>query len=138
MKRTYTLAELPDIASLILENINSKTLLLYGEMGVGKTTLVKELAQKLGIKESISSPTFSIVNEYDLPKDKLYHFDFYRIIDETELLDIGIEDYFETDHWKLIEWPERVNENLLPLNRTTLKLTKNTNGSRTIQIMPMS
>ena len=138
MKRTNTLAELPDIASLILENINSKTLLLYGEMGVGKTTLVKELAQKLGIKESISSPTFSIVNEYDLPKDKLYHFDFYRIIDETELLDIGIEDYFETDHWKLIEWPERVNENLLPLNRTTLKLTKNTNGSRTIQIMPMS
>ncbi|MAL59840.1 MAG: tRNA (adenosine(37)-N6)-threonylcarbamoyltransferase complex ATPase subunit type 1 TsaE [Flavobacteriaceae bacterium] len=138
MKRTYTLAELPDIASMILENINSKTLLLYGEMGVGKTTLVKELASKLGIKDSISSPTFSIVNEYHLAEGKLYHFDFYRIHDETELLDIGIEDYLETNYWKLIEWPEKISEKLLPYNRTTLKLTKNTDGSRTIQIMPMN
>lgn len=138
MKRTYTLAELPDIASMILENLNSKTLLLYGEMGVGKTTLVKELAHKLGILDSISSPTFSIVNEYVLPKDKLYHFDFYRINDETELLDIGIEDYLETNYWKLIEWPEKISEHLLPQSRTVLKLTKNTDGSRTIQIMPMN
>lgn len=138
MKRTYTLAELPDIASMILENIHSKTLLLYGEMGVGKTTLVKELALKLGIKDSVSSPTFSIVNEYALPEDKLYHFDFYRINDESELLDIGIEDYLETNYWKLIEWPEKISDHLLPQNRTIVKLTKNKNGSRTIQIASMN
>ncbi len=138
MKRTYTLAELSDIASMILETVTSKTLLLYGEMGVGKTTLVKELALKLGVKESISSPTFSIVNEYMLPEDKLYHFDFYRINDDIEILDIGIEDYFESDHWKLIEWPEKVSDSLMPQNRTIVKLTKNKNGSRTLHIVPMN
>lgn len=138
MKRTYTLAELSDIASMILETVTSKTLLLYGEMGVGKTTLVKELALKLGVKEPISSPTFSIVNEYMLPEDKLYHFDFYRINDDIEILDIGIEDYFESDHWKLIEWPEKVSDSLMPQNRTIVKLTKNKNGSRTLHIVPMN
>jgi tRNA threonylcarbamoyladenosine biosynthesis protein TsaE len=138
MKRTYTLTELPEIANMILENVTSKTLLFYGEMGVGKTTLVKELASRLGVQDSISSPTFSIVNEYIIPEDKVYHFDFYRINDDIEILDIGIEDYFESDHWKLIEWPEKISSSLMPQNKTVLKLTKNTNGSRTIHIVPMN
>lgn len=136
MKHTYTLAELSETASMILENITTKTLLFKGEMGVGKTTLIKELAAEIGVKETLSSPTFSIVNEYRLPEEKLFHFDFYRIENEEEVLDIGIEDYFETDNWKLIEWPEKI-PNLVPKDSITLIITKNQNGSRTIDIEPM-
>ncbi|MEZ4779419.1 MAG: tRNA (adenosine(37)-N6)-threonylcarbamoyltransferase complex ATPase subunit type 1 TsaE [Flavobacteriaceae bacterium] len=137
MKHTYTLADLADVASMLLAQVDTKTLLFYGEMGVGKTTLVKALADKLGIKETISSPTFSIVNEYVTHEGKLYHFDFYRIKDDIEVLDIGIEDYFKTDYWKLIEWPEKISSDLLPEEITKIKLTKNTNGSRTIEIVPV-
>ena len=137
MKHTYTLAELPEVASMLLAQITVKTILFYGEMGVGKTTLVKALATKLGVKDAMSSPTFSIVNEYPLKEDVLYHFDFYRIQNDNEVLDIGIEDYFETDFWKFIEWPEKISSHLLPEDSIKLKLTKNTNGSRTIQIEPM-
>ena len=102
-------------------------------MGVGKTTLIKELAAEIGVKETLSSPTFSIVNEYNLPEERLFHFDFYSIVNEEEVLDIGIEDYFETDNWKLIEWPEKI-PNLVPKDSITLIITKNQNGSRTIDI----
>lgn len=138
MKHTYTLAELPEVASMLLAQITTKTLLFYGEMGVGKTTLVKALAAKLGVKDAMSSPTFSIVNEYRLEGDILYHFDFYRIKDDNEVLDIGIEDYFETNYWKLIEWPEKISNSLLPDESIKLKLTKNSNGSRTIELVPMN
>ncbi len=136
MKRTFTLQELPEIAGMVLTNSPSKTLLFYGEMGVGKTTLIKELAKKLGVQDTISSPTFSIVNEYALNEDKLYHFDFYRLEDEEEALDIGIEDYFDSGHWNFVEWPEKV-ESLLPEVTTMIELTKNKNGSRTLNILPV-
>lgn len=136
MKRTFTLQELPEIAGMVLTNSPSKTLLFYGEMGVGKTTLIKELAKKLGVQDTISSPTFSIVNEYALNEDKLYHFDFYRLEDEEEALDIGIEDYFDSGHWNFVEWPEKV-ESLLPEATTMIELTKNKNGSRTLNILPV-
>jgi len=137
MKRTYTIEELPKIAGMVLTNASTKTLLFYGDMGVGKTTLIKELARKLGVQDTLSSPTYSIVNEYLLDNDKLYHFDFYRINSEEEVLDIGIEDYFESTHWKLIEWPEKVSS-LLPHENTKIQLTINQNGSRTINIMPVN
>ncbi|NND62596.1 MAG: tRNA (adenosine(37)-N6)-threonylcarbamoyltransferase complex ATPase subunit type 1 TsaE [Flavobacteriaceae bacterium] len=136
MKRTYSLQELPEIAGMVLTNTPTKTLLFYGDMGVGKTTLIKELAKKLGVQDTISSPTFSIVNEYLLNEEKLYHFDFYRIENEEEALDIGLEDYFESDNWSFVEWPEKV-ENLLPGESTKIKLTKNKNGSRTLNMMPV-
>ena len=137
MKVDYTLQELPQIAGMILANASSKTLLFYGAMGVGKTTLIKELAKELGIQESISSPTFSIVNEYLLDSDKLYHFDFYRINSDEEIYDIGIEDYFDSSHWKMIEWPEKA-EKFLPTDNTKIQLTINQNGSRTINIAPVN
>ncbi|GAB5399360.1 MAG: tRNA (adenosine(37)-N6)-threonylcarbamoyltransferase complex ATPase subunit type 1 TsaE [Aureisphaera sp.] len=137
MRRTYTLHELPEIAGMVLSNAPTKTLLFYGEMGVGKTTLIKELAKKLGVQDTISSPTFSIVNEYLLEEDKLYHFDFYRLEDEEEALDIGIEDYFDSGHWNFIEWPEKIGS-LLPDGSTTIELTKNNNGSRTVNILPVN
>jgi tRNA threonylcarbamoyladenosine biosynthesis protein TsaE len=133
MEIAYTIQDLPKIAGMILANTTSKTLLFYGDMGVGKTTLIKELAKKLGVQDTLSSPTFSIVNEYLLDSDKLFHFDFYRINSEEEVLDIGIEDYFESTHWKLIEWPEKV-EKFLPAENSKIQLTKNQNGSRTLNL----
>ncbi|MEM7087710.1 MAG: tRNA (adenosine(37)-N6)-threonylcarbamoyltransferase complex ATPase subunit type 1 TsaE [Bacteroidota bacterium] len=136
MEIAYTIQELPKIAGMILANTTSKTLLFYGDMGVGKTTLIKELAKKIGVQDTLSSPTFSIVNEYLLDSDKLFHFDFYRIKSAEEVLDIGIEDYFESPHWKLIEWPEKI-EGLLPMENSKIQLTKNQNGSRTINLAPV-
>lgn len=133
MELNYTLQDLPNIAEQVLIASSTKTLLFYGEMAVGKTTLIKEIIKKLGVKDTISSPTFSIVNEYEIEDDKIYHFDFYRIEDEEEILDIGIEEYFFGDHWVFIEWPEKIS-NLLPTRKTEIKLNKNKNGSRTINL----
>jgi len=136
MEYTYTIQDLPEIAEKVLLNISNKVLLFYGKMGVGKTTLIKEVAKGLGVTDNISSPTFSIVNEYEINNDKVFHFDFYRIKNEEEALDIGIEEYFYSGHWVLIEWPENI-KNLLPLKNTKINLTKNKNESRTINIMPV-
>ncbi|WP_432410447.1 tRNA (adenosine(37)-N6)-threonylcarbamoyltransferase complex ATPase subunit type 1 TsaE [Rasiella sp. SM2506] len=133
MKHTFTLQELPEVAGKVLLEATTKILLFYGGMGVGKTTFINVLAQQLGVKEALSSPTFSIVNEYVLANEKVYHFDCYRLESEEEALDIGIEDYLDTGHWCLIEWPEKI-ETLLPDTVTKIELTKNQNGSRTVYI----
>ncbi|PHS64695.1 MAG: tRNA (adenosine(37)-N6)-threonylcarbamoyltransferase complex ATPase subunit type 1 TsaE [Flavobacterium sp.] len=136
MDYTFTLQDLPKIASTILLEVQNKVLLFYGDMGVGKTTLIKEITKQLGVKETISSPTFALVNEYEIKDDKVYHFDFYRINNEEEALDIGIEEYIYSDHWNLIEWPDKI-KSLLPKESTKLILTNNQNGSRTLNIMPV-
>ena len=83
-------------------------------MGSGKTTLIKAICQKLGVKDPTSSPTFSIINEYRSPGgEPIYHFDFYRLKNEQEALDIGCEEYFYSGNLCLVEWPERI-KNLLP------------------------
>jgi len=137
MEYTFSKDEIPEIAKKILSEIKTKIALFYGEMGTGKTTLIKELAKQLGVEDVMSSPTFSIVNEYKLNEEKLFHFDFYRIENEEEAYDIGIEEYFYSGYWNLIEWPEKI-DNLLPEEYTEIKLTKNKNGSRTIMIKPMN
>jgi tRNA threonylcarbamoyladenosine biosynthesis protein TsaE len=137
MEHTFTLQDLQKTAELILSVVPNKILLFYGDMGVGKTTLIKEITKQLGVKETISSPTFALVNEYEIKNDKIYHFDFYRINNEEEVLDIGIEEYFYSDHWNLIEWPEKI-KSLLPKESTKLILSNNQNGSRTLKIMPVN
>ncbi len=136
MEYNFTIQDLPEIAEKVLFNATNKILLFYGNMGVGKTTMIKELAKRLGVRDTISSPTFSIVNEYEIDNDKVYHFDFYRIKNEEEALDIGIEEYFYSGHWVLVEWPENI-KNLLPLENTKINLIKNKNESRTINMMPV-
>ena len=111
----YSLEEVDLIARKIIANSTSKVILFNGDMGVGKTTLIKSLVRNLGSDESVSSPTFSLVNEYKTKTScTIYHFDLYRIQEEEELYNFGIEDYLNTSHWILVEWPEI----LLPLIQT--------------------
>lgn len=107
---TYTENSIADVARELLSSVKSKTLCLHGEMGAGKTTLTKALVKALGGSDSGSSPTFGIVNEYHFESGELlgYHFDFYRLNDETEALDLGFEDYLNQDVWIFIEWPEKI------------------------------
>ena len=105
----------------------------YGEMGVGKTTFVKALCKVLSCTDNITSPTFSIVNEYNTTNnEKIYHFDLYRIENIQEAIDIGIEDYFYTGNWCFIEWPEIVSP-LLPEDSYHIKISEEENMIRMIK-----
>lgn len=132
MKTTYELETIKEVAQLLLETVNSKTILFYGDMGVGKTTLIKALVSELGGGQ-VSSPTFSIVNEYAIKNGLVYHFDFYRINEIHEVYDIGIEDYLDSKQWIFIEWPEKIRE-ILPLKSDISYIKLNKNGSRTLNI----
>ena len=129
----YSIDEIEDVAKKILSlNLNSKIYILYGNMGSGKTTLIKSIVEKLDIDSVANSPTFSIINEY-YNGDKIYHFDLYRIKDMDELLDIGIEEYVNGNNICFIEWPDLVIE-MLPENYNTLKLEVVSNNERRLTI----
>jgi tRNA threonylcarbamoyladenosine biosynthesis protein TsaE len=115
LKRNFQLDEINEVANEVLKNAPGKVLCLYGDMGVGKTTLVKALVKELGAVDVANSPTFGLVNEYSDENDNplAYHFDFYRLNDEMEALDMGFEDYLNSDAWLFIEWPEKISS-LLP------------------------
>ncbi|MBV8388770.1 MAG: tRNA (adenosine(37)-N6)-threonylcarbamoyltransferase complex ATPase subunit type 1 TsaE [Mucilaginibacter sp.] len=87
---------------------SQKIFLFYGDMGAGKTTLIKSLCDNLGVKEPATSPTFSIVNEYQGESSRIYHFDFYRLKNQSEALDLGYEEYFYSGNYCFIEWPEKI------------------------------
>ena len=105
---------LKDAAQKLIEYSGAeKIFLFYGDMGAGKTTFIKSLCEGLGVVETVTSPTFSIVNEYQGEKSKVYHFDFYRLKNQSEALDLGYEEYFYSGNYCLIEWPEKI-AGLLP------------------------
>ncbi|HBC05002.1 MAG TPA: tRNA (adenosine(37)-N6)-threonylcarbamoyltransferase complex ATPase subunit type 1 TsaE [Aequorivita sp.] len=136
MEFTYTQNEIGKVAEQLLKNSVSKIFLFYGNMGVGKTTLIKELVKQLGVMEISSSPSFSIVNEYDTPSGAIYHFDFYRIKDINEAFDIGLEDYLYSGNYIFIEWPEKIDQ-LLPEIANRIDIKNNNIGSRTLKFMPV-
>ncbi|MGB3605572.1 MAG: tRNA (adenosine(37)-N6)-threonylcarbamoyltransferase complex ATPase subunit type 1 TsaE [Psychroserpens sp.] len=130
---TYKLEDIDDVAQTMLRHITSKTLLFYGDMGTGKTTFIKALLSAIGCNEEVSSPTFSIVNEYMVKDESIYHFDLYRIKDEEDALNFGFEDYFYNSDWIFIEWPENA-ESLLPKESNKIEISYNTEDSRTIKL----
>ena len=108
--------ELDAVATKLISEFKSqKIIAFYGEMGAGKTTLIKSICKALGTIDNVSSPTYSLVNEYATADgSRIYHFDFYRIISIAEAIDIGIDEYFYSGSINLIEWPEKINELLPP------------------------
>lgn len=106
--------------------------LFYGNMGAGKTTFINALCNELGVTDHTSSPTFSIVNEYDSESGTLFHFDFYRLKNEVEALDMGYEEYLYSGNYCFIEWPEKI-ANLLPENCLSISIEATDNQQRTIK-----
>ncbi|NNU34378.1 tRNA (adenosine(37)-N6)-threonylcarbamoyltransferase complex ATPase subunit type 1 TsaE [Mucilaginibacter sp. S1162] len=112
---------------------NEKTFIFHGDMGAGKTTFIKSLCEALGVKEAVTSPTFSIVNEYRGTDVKIYHFDFYRLKNQTEALDMGAEEYFYSGNYCFIEWPEKIPD-MLPLHYISVSLKVLNDDSREISV----
>jgi tRNA threonylcarbamoyladenosine biosynthesis protein TsaE len=133
MNTDYDIVTIDETAQMLLNNVTTKTILFYGDMGVGKTTLIKAIVKALGGKDKVTSPTFSLVNEYEVTNDTVYHFDLYRIEDEGEVFDIGIEDYLYSGHWVFIEWPEIIAENL-PITADISYIKRNNDGSRSLKM----
>lgn len=106
----------------------------YGKMGTGKTTFIKSLCEELGVEDTINSPTFAIVNEYeDRDANTIFHFDFYRIKSLTEVYNMGYEEYFYSNAYCFIEWPELIEE-LLPEEHIRVDITEGDDGARTIKV----
>ena len=125
--------ELDFISKEIFEKFKSKVFLFYAEMGVGKTAFIKSICKHLNVVDVVSSPTFSIVNQYVNDQDEfMYHFDFYRTNNKNEIFDIGYEEYLFSDSFCFVEWPERL-DNLLPNKYLEIKM-KLRDGNRLIKI----
>jgi tRNA threonylcarbamoyladenosine biosynthesis protein TsaE len=133
--RARKLDDLIQISKQFLEDTEGRTVFAFdGDMGVGKTTFIKQICKAMGIEEEASSPTYGFVNEYSSPVyGIIYHFDCYRIQDEMEAYDIGIEEYLYSENYVFIEWPKNI-DNLLPENTVWVKITADENNERTIEI----
>lgn len=116
--------ELEKVAEKILKLVEDKRIIaFFGEVGAGKTTLIKEICKKIGVTETVLSPTFSIVNEYKTDKgESVYHFDFYRLKSLSEAYDMGYEEYFYSGNYCLIEWSEKIIP-LLPADFVKIEIT---------------
>lgn len=134
MKITFSLDQLEEVATKIITDNPNKVLLFHGDMGVGKTTLIKQLCKTLGVTDATSSPTFSLVNEYHTANNqKVYHFDFYRLNVEAEALDMGVDDYLYSGSWCFIEWAEKI-PNLIPQDHSTITIELLPNGNRVLEL----
>ena len=130
MEIVFTLDELELVTQKVIDQHPSKVILFHGEMGVGKTTLIKQLCKTLGVSSATSSPTFSLVNEYETIDDQVvYHFDFYRLKNEMEALDMGADDYFYSGNWCFIEWAEKI-PSLIPDEHAVITIELVENGKR--------
>ncbi|OQY05930.1 MAG: tRNA (adenosine(37)-N6)-threonylcarbamoyltransferase complex ATPase subunit type 1 TsaE [Bacteroidetes bacterium 4572_117] len=138
-----SLNKLPEAANTIIKHLKLKPemqtnncIAFYGEMGAGKTTLIKAICNEMGITDITSSPSFSLINEYLDPEGKsIFHFDFYRIDNIEEAFDIGYEDYFYSNSLCLIEWPEKI-KTLLPGNHIMVNISTLNTDSRQVEILP--
>jgi tRNA threonylcarbamoyladenosine biosynthesis protein TsaE len=130
---------LNEIQSVVKQLLNTpglkKVITFHAEMGVGKTTFIKEIVKQLGVEDNSSSPTFSLVNEYEtLNKEIVYHFDLYRLNSEEEAYDMGIDEYFYSGNWCLIEWPDKT-PNLIPIDHAAIHMKTLENGKRELLLI---
>ncbi|QNK79053.1 tRNA (adenosine(37)-N6)-threonylcarbamoyltransferase complex ATPase subunit type 1 TsaE [Winogradskyella sp. PAMC22761] len=132
MEFTYHLNDIETTANSVLNLLHEKAILFNGDMGAGKTTFINALLKAMRSDDVATSPTFSIVNEYSLPNDKVYHFDFYRIESIEEAYNFGIEDYLNSNHWLFMEWSERIEE-LIPENHQTITIINLPDNKRLIK-----
>lgn len=130
-----SLNELPELADAVIEALDGRSVVVFrGEMGAGKTTLIREILARLGSEDNVTSPTFAIVNQYTTADCRpVYHFDFYRIDRIEEAYDFGYEEYFYSGDLCLVEWPEKIEE-LLPDDVMTVRITADTEEERTFRI----
>lgn len=134
MNIVFSLDQIKEVATQILAANPKKIILFNGEMGVGKTTLIKQLCKSLGVQDATSSPTFSLVNEYYTSDNQIvYHFDFYRLNKETEALDMGVDDYLYSGNWCFIEWSEKI-ASLLPEETSTITIELLADGKRELKL----
>ena len=135
MNIVFSLDQIQEAAEQIIAQKPKKIILFNGEMGVGKTTLIKQLCKSLGVEDATSSPTFSLVNEYYTSDNKIvYHFDFYRLNKETEALDMGVDDYLYSGNWCFIEWSEKI-INLIPEEHSVVTFELLANGKRNLELI---
>ncbi len=135
MKREFKLNDIESVAKELIETASDKVVCFYGDMGVGKTTLIKALVKEIGAVDTANSPTFGLVNEYANIKGEpiAYHFDFYRLNNEMEALDMGFEDYLSSSAWLFIEWPEKI-KSLLPADYVGVFLRFIDENTRSIEL----
>lgn len=134
MEISFSLDQLEAVAQQILEQNPNKVILFHGEMGVGKTTLIKVLAKKLGVNDVTSSPTFSLVNEYQTTNNQtVCHFDFYRLKNEVEALDMGADEYLYSGNWCFIEWAEKI-PSLVPEAHSVVSISLLPDGKRLLSL----
>lgn len=130
MEVYFNLNEIKSIAKQVLAQNPNKIILFHGEMGAGKTTFIKALVQSLGVSEATSSPTFSLVNEYESENgETVFHFDMYRLNSESEAYDMGIDEYLYSGNWCFIEWAEKI-PNLIPEEHSTIHIKTEKDGKR--------
>jgi tRNA threonylcarbamoyladenosine biosynthesis protein TsaE len=130
----FALHEIESVAAQIISATKYKVVLFDGEMGAGKTTLIKEIAKQMGVAEPTGSPTYVLVNEYHTQNHQIiYHFDAYRLKDINEAYDMGFDEYLDSGSYCFIEWPERVTA-ILPEHYTTVTLKKISEEIRTVQV----
>ena len=134
MEITFSIDQIASVAQQVVDANPKKVILFYGEMGAGKTTFIKQLCKTIGVTEATSSPTFSLVNEYQTTNNEtVYHFDFYRLKTETEALDMGVDDYLYSGNWCFIEWAEQI-PNLIPEEHSVIRISEQADGKRFLEL----
>lgn len=133
MKIEFDILDIDKVAETILNNVHSKIILFKGAMGAGKTTLIKALVKQVGSLDVVTSPTFALMNEYLTTDCKIYHYDFYRIKELEEALDLGFDEFIEEDVWNMIEWPDLI-VGLLPLSYVEIEINKLSDTKRALSL----